>query len=202
MLKAAAMAKFPNVCYMLIAACGFAAMAVIAPVAGAEEIGPHLGYVYPAGGRQGTAFQVTVGGQHLFGISRALVSGGGVQATVVEYVRPTTPAEADQLRLQFLRELQKPVKDAETLKMLARIRKKLAAVARPANPVIAETVVVQVTIAPDALPGQRELRLMAAGLTNPLSFCVGQLPEFSKEVTEIIAQPKAGQKAEPGGVVR
>ena len=51
---------------------------------------PHIGYVYPAGGRQGTTFQVTVGGQHLAGVSRAFVSGGGVQATVVEYVKPTT----------------------------------------------------------------------------------------------------------------
>ena len=93
-----------------------------------------IGYVYPAGGRQDTAFQVTVGGQHLAGVSRAFVSGGGVQATVVEYVKPPTKEEADQLRLQFLRELQKTVKDAATRKTLATIRKKLAVVARPANP--------------------------------------------------------------------
>jgi hypothetical protein len=191
-----------RLCYTLIAACGFAAVAAMTPTARAVEIAPHLGYVYPAGGRQGTAFQVTVGGQHLAGVSRALVSGDGVRATVVEYVKPTTQEEATELRLLFLREVQKPVKDAETLKTIAKIRKKLAAVARPANPVIAETVVLQVTIAPDAEPGQRELRLAAAGLTNPLSFCVGQLPEFSKEASEIIAQPRTGQKAEFRGVAR
>jgi hypothetical protein len=177
-------------------ACAVAAVAASAPAAPAAEAAPHLGYVYPAGGRQGTTFQVTVGGQHLTGVSRALVSGAGVQTTVVEYVKPPTKEEADQLRTQFLRELQKTVKDAETLKTIARIRNKLAVAARPANPVIAETVIVQVTVAPDAEPGQRELRLVAAGVTNPLIFCVGQLAEFSKEAAEIAARPRTEQKAE------
>ena len=75
--------------------------------------GPHIGYVYPAGGRQGTTFQVTVGGQHLAGVSRALVSGVGVEASVVEYVKPTSRREAAELRLQLLRELQKNATDGE-----------------------------------------------------------------------------------------
>jgi hypothetical protein len=182
--------------YCSIAACALAAVAALAPAARAADAAPHLGYVYPAGGRQGTAFPVTVGGQHLTGVNRVLVSGAGVQATVVEYVKPPTKEEADQLRSQYLRELQKTVKDAETLKTIARIRNKLAVAARPANPVIAETVIVQVTVAPDAEPGQRELRLVAAGVTNPLSFCVGQLAEFSKEAAEIATRPKTEQKAE------
>ncbi len=179
-----------------IAACALAAVAAMAPAARAVQAAPHLGYVYPAGGRQGATFQVTVGGQHLAGVSGVLVSGAGVQATVVEYVKPPTKEEADQLRSQYLRELQKTVKDAETLKTIARIRNKLTVAARPANPVIAETVIVRVTIAPNAEPGQRELRLTAAGVTNPLSFCVGQLAEFSKEAAEIMARPKTGQTVE------
>ena len=38
---------------------------------------PHIGYVYPAGGRQGTTFQVVVGGQFLDGVNDACVSGDG-----------------------------------------------------------------------------------------------------------------------------
>ena len=50
-----------------------------------------------------------------------------------------------------------------------------------ANPAIAETVTLRVTLAPDAEPGERELRLgTPTGLSNPLRFCVGQLPEFTK----------------------
>ena len=37
-----------------------------------------IGYVYPAGGRQGTTFQVTIGGQNLDGAAEVFVSGGGV----------------------------------------------------------------------------------------------------------------------------
>jgi hypothetical protein len=69
--------------------------------------------------------------------------------------------------------------DEQTLMALA---KKLAAVQRrPANPAIAETATLQVTIAPDAEPGPRDLRVRTRlGLSNPLLFCVGQWPEFRK----------------------
>ena len=53
---------------------------------------PHIGYVYPAGARQEAALEVTVGGQFLNGASEAYISGSGVQASVVQYIRPMTPA--------------------------------------------------------------------------------------------------------------
>jgi hypothetical protein len=120
---------------------------------------------------------------------------------VVEYVKPPTKEEAGQLRVQLLRELQKTAKNAEALKTIAKIRERLAAYSRPANPSIAEMVVLRVTIAPGAQPGPRELRLAARGVTNPLVFCAGQLPEFSKEAAEIA--PRATEpKAESHDVVR
>ena len=40
--------------------------ALLATASGARaQNGPHIGYIYPAGGQQGTAFEVTVGGQRL-----------------------------------------------------------------------------------------------------------------------------------------
>ena len=46
---------------------------------------------------------------------------------------------------------------------------------------MADTVTLKITIAPDAEPGERELRLgTPAALSQPLVFCVGQLPEFDK----------------------
>ncbi|MCU0980856.1 MAG: hypothetical protein MUF25_17030, partial [Pirellulaceae bacterium] len=54
----------------------------------AQEESPHVGYVYPAGGQPGTTFQVLLGGQHLDGPNVARISGNGVQAKIVEYVRP------------------------------------------------------------------------------------------------------------------
>src|ERR1035437_45476 len=45
----------------------------------AQQQMPRAGYVYPAGGRQGTTFEITVGGQFLDGAKSALVSGAGVE---------------------------------------------------------------------------------------------------------------------------
>ena len=149
--------------------------------AGAQQIAPHVGYVYPAGGRQGATFEVTVGGQFLDGVSGAFISGAGVQTSVIGHTKPMTAAQFNKLRDQ-LRELteKKPPADAKTI---ADLRLKLAAfVRRPANPAIAENVTVRVTMVPDAPLGERELRLgTPAGLTNPLTFCVGQLPEISRK---------------------
>ena len=70
---------------------------------------PYAGYVYPAGGQQGTVFRVTVGGQRLRGVGEAYVSGEGVRASVVEYqgpFGPLTPAQQQELkrRLEEIRD--------------------------------------------------------------------------------------------------
>jgi hypothetical protein len=153
---------------------------------------PHIGYVYPAGGKQGAKFDVVIGGQFLAGATNACVSGAGVQAAVINYTRPLTPKEANDLRekLQKLQEKRgagnrstNGVWTTADQAMLFDIRQKLASFQRrPANPAIAETVTLEITLATNAITGQREIRLRTpVGLSNPLTFCVGQLPEFSKK---------------------
>ena len=196
------------------------AAAVLAVVPGAlagtpgarAQRDPRIGYVYPAGGRQGATFQVTIGGQYLDGVANVYVSGSGVEAVVVEHNKPLTQREFTLLR-EKLKELQQkklgatqtaekpgeqdvaqsagrltadatnPQWTAEDEQMLAEIKKKLANPPnRQGNPVIAETVTIEVTMAPDTEPGERELRLgTPSGLSNPLVFCVGQLAEFSEK---------------------
>lgn len=184
---------------------------------------PRIGYVYPAGGRQGETFQVTLGGQFLDGASDAIVSGKGVTAKVIEHVKPITPAQANALRDQ-LKELidkraaarrndnrnrnrrasqqAKPAQSvkwtAEDEKRLEEIRKKLATfVRRPPNPAIAETVTVEVAIAPAAEPGSRELRLKTAlGLTPPLAFHVGQVPEYVEKEPKQEPESRFAKKAQ------
>src|ERR1035441_2887983 len=56
---------------------GLLAFAFAVPVL-AQPLSPHIGYVYPAGGRQGAVFQVAVGGQYLNSATNAYVSGTGV----------------------------------------------------------------------------------------------------------------------------
>src|ERR1019366_6153203 len=54
----------------------------------AQQGGPHLAYVYPAGGKAGSTFQIIVGGQFLMTASNAFVTGPGVTVTVLDHQRP------------------------------------------------------------------------------------------------------------------
>jgi hypothetical protein len=121
---------------------GVAISCAFVPAAYTQQSGPRIGYVYPAGVRQGMQLDVTVGGKLLDGTISAQVSGSGVQTFVIGHIKPK----------------------------------------RSPTPAIAETVTIHVTVASDAAPGQRELRLESpAGLTNPLVFYVGSLPEFEEK---------------------
>ncbi len=162
---------------------------------------PHLGYVYPAGGRQGTNVEIRVGGQFLNGASWAYISGRGVEAGLARYVKPLTGAEAQKLRdeMQQLNQKRtaalqpapgdgpKPALTDADKKRMAEIREQLDEVQRRNSiPGIAEIAILQVTIAPNAAPGPRELRLeTAAGLTNPIVFCVGELPEYTRQLARV-----------------
>jgi len=237
-----------------------AAVLSLALAAQGQQRAPRIGYVYPAGGRQGATFRVTIGGQFLDGASTVLISGEGVGTVVIEHAKPLDGKEFQLLRdklkdlmekklsangsvvadrvLERLRSAKasssrdkapatnKPadapapqadkaarpgqaipapaarpqaVAAAPTTKptwtdaderMLAEVRKKLMnGPNRQGNPAITETVFVEVKIAPDAAPGRRELRLTTTlGLTNPMVFCVGKLPEFSEA-----SPPSTGQ---------
>jgi hypothetical protein len=145
---------------------------------------PHIGYVYPAGGRQDTTFEVSVGGQFLQGASEAYISGDGVRATVEKYVRPLNPGQANTLREEMQKLNEKRTTSALTPaeeRRLAEIRQLLLEFQkRPLSPAIQETVLLQVMVARDAVPGVRELRLgTQLGLTNPIVLCIGQFPEFT-----------------------
>lgn len=173
---------------------------------------PYIGFAYPAGGQQGTTFQVRLGGQALDDVEGVVITGPGISGRIVQYYRNFNPQDM-QLVSEQLRELKKataasasammsmtmspmmasstpaagqaaPCQDEETSKMIARIEKRMAEYCnRPACSSIANIAVAEITIAPDAPPGQRELRVITprGGASNPLVFCVGQLPELSRK---------------------
>jgi hypothetical protein len=198
---------FPTALLTLVAIMTFAPCGHAQPT-------PHIGYVYPAGGRQGTVFQVAAGGQYLNNATNAYISGTGGQAVVIDYSRPLTQKEFNDLR-EKLKELQdrRAAATARAKKrggqdssqagtnvvwtaaddtLLAAMRQKLILFAprRNGNPAIAETVSVRVTLAPNAEPGERELRVATpTGLSNPLRFCVGQLVEYNKRDLKLGAGP-------------
>jgi hypothetical protein len=148
----------------------------------------HIGYVYPAGGRQGTTFLATVGGQFPSGITNfaVVMDGNLARAKVVAYDRPLKPMEQQAMkeelnRFQEKRKSGERLTEAE-LSRLEQIKRLLMQFGRrPANPAISEFITLQLTLATNLAPGDHEFRVRAlGGLSNPLKFCVGLLPETTK----------------------
>jgi hypothetical protein len=164
----------------------------------AQQTTPHIGYVYPAGGRQGTTFQLTLGGQFLKGSAmfscRALVCRGRL------WISPSRCRKGNSIGCEIRcgncrTNDRQPLREARRLQRVEATNRWTAAdeqalgeikakiLKNPPNrqgtPAIAENVIVRLQIAADAEPGEREIRLgAAAGLSNPLKLEIGSLPEF------------------------
>ena len=146
---------------------------------------PHLAYLFPAGGQAGTTVDVQAGGQFLKEVTRVLVSGPGLKVTIGEYQRPMTGQEANDLRME-LKDLRSQPASPAAQERITEIERKLATFNREVNPVVAETVKLEVAIDPDTPPGRRELRLASAqGLSAPIPFTVGELPEFREPQSDV-----------------
>ena len=193
--------KTPEWGHKSLAILGMAGLLALAPTARAQ-VRPYIGFVYPAGGQRGTTFQIKLGGQGLDDLNEVFVTGSGVVAKVVEYDRTLNPQETTLLNEQ-LKELKRGTTNAAstmrtagtaetspgtenaeaTPKLIARIEKRIAEyVNRPASGALANIAYLEVSIAPEAQTGQRELRLgTPRGLSNPLVFHVGQLPEVCRK---------------------
>ena len=194
---------------------------------------PHIGYLYPSGGQQGTVITIMAGGQVLRGVTNVYISGKGVHGSVVKYIRPVRNIQREQREL--LQERMKEVRDQRLSEMSGgssnsyvrarRLSEKKAKekaeaakkddddkkeeVKLPNHPLLfkledksirelahitnvlffprtklqmnrqlAETVLIEIVIDPDAAPGEREFRLgTKTALTNPVVFHVDTLPE-------------------------
>lgn len=162
---------------------------------------PYIGFAYPAGGQQGTTFQVRLGGQGVDDIHAVQVTGAGVTAKVIECRRRLGPQETQLLNEQ-VREVRKahapilapgakaparpsplPPMPEELRKLLAKIDVRLTETTnRPACNAISNIVIIEVTIASDAPPGRRELTVSSlTGVSNALVFFVGQYPETTRK---------------------
>jgi hypothetical protein len=173
---------------------------VIAPGVLAQ-VDPHIGYLYPAGGRQGTTFPATLGGRNLYATG-VYVSGTGVSAKIIKEERQVTPAEQKNLR-EALSKIQEKRKQGqgvtpEEAKKAEEIRQKLNNFGRRLNnPSLGDFVTLEVSITPSATPGNREIRLLTpSGLSNPIRFKVGELPELSKKVWKDIPKEKGSMDPE------
>lgn len=178
----------------------------------AAQRAPRIGYIYPAGGRQDTTFEVQVGGQGLDDPLGAVISGEGVQVEILEHIKPLGTQAAGDLREKLrgmqatMRELRSSGK-ATASEMLPTIRRVLREAGvterdlrlladydrrrndpkQQQNAQIGESVRVKVTIAPTAEPGLRQWRLRTVGgLSNPMRFAIGQHPEIREAEAETV----------------
>ena len=187
-----------------------ASLLLTAPSAYAQQR-PYIGFVYPAGGQQGTTFRIKLGGQGLEDVGRVFVTGLGVTAKVIEYNRVLGPQEITLLNEQ-LRDLKRsktalastmmssdamtasentmmtseanPAKPGGTsTNLVARIERRVAeTVNRPASAALASITYVEVTIAPEAQPGAAGTAARnSTGPIQPACLSRRPIPETSRK---------------------
>jgi len=165
---------------------------------------PYIGYVYPAGGQQGTTVRVQLGGQRIDGTSGAIVTGEGITAKLVHYYRKLSNQEMQLMREQLLILRKMVAKNEKAGKPNDKIQKYIERleyriggyVNRPACQALSSIAVVEVTIDPGAKPGAREISLISErGVTNSMPFYIGQVPEVSRKPMKTCFAPVLGNEA-------
>ncbi len=195
----------------------------------------YIGYVYPAGGQQGTTFTIRLGGQTLAYPSGLIVSGEGVSVRLLDYYRVLGNQELDLLRqqLNLLKKPETTLSDEMVAKwayyefpapiappeLLAKLTTATDAAVLPERelakrnlirriesifdederfPAVrshCELIFAEVTIAPDARPGRREIRLVTRrGVSNALPFYVGHTPEVARKPMKTCQLPVLGRE--------
>jgi hypothetical protein len=98
--------------------------------------------------------------------------------------------------------------DEATRRLIARIEKRTAEYcSRPASAALAGLMFIEVSVAPEAELGERELRIRTpTGLSNPMVFFVGQLPELSRKpmITssyQVLGKEELALRKRPAGEV-
>ena len=76
-------------------------LALLVAVFSIQAQSQYIGYVYPAGGQQGTTFPIRLGGQGLVYASDLVVSGEGVAVRLVDYYRVLDNQEMSFLNQQL-----------------------------------------------------------------------------------------------------
>jgi hypothetical protein len=187
---------------------------------------PYIGFAYPAGGQRDTTFQIRLGGQNIEEATSVIITGSGITARIAENYRRLNNQElalvneqAQLLRRTTLSESAKasllsdfptnlpaatneessaiPARDT-AMKLIDKIEKRV----REHNPTpacasIASLMIVEVTVAADAEPGEREIRLATLrGVSNPLAFHIGQLAEISRKPMQTATLQVLGKESQ------
>lgn len=146
---------------------------------------PDIGYIYPAGGKVGTTLEVKIGGQRLKAATQVHVTGTGITAKVIQYIEPEwrTFGRLRRERDKIIAEIEAKKKQGlkvDHIEIPRRPRRRRDPKQQP-NAQIEDTVRIRLTLAANAAPGPREIRLMSPrGASNPVTFHVGYLDEIKE----------------------
>ena len=162
---------------------------------------PHIGYLFPSGAQQGTSCEITVGGQYFSTATDVLVSGSGVELTLARVQKVISKKRIGELR-EYVTEARKNFKTTDQnpkfdkpeniatalrdagatedeIKGFFEEANRYMDPKRQPNVQIAEKAVLKAVVAADAAAGPREVRVKSSwGISNPLTFFVGNLPEI------------------------
>ncbi len=178
---------------------------------------PHLAYAFPAGCRQGESCDFVVGGQYLRDAKEAHLSGKGVKVELVNWYRPMTRGEYNNLRMvltevrlaliedrEALNNPKQPteaevmeaagITEEQQLEMKVYQQRERDPKRQP-NEQLAEEVTLRLTVADDAEPGKRELRMLnETSMSNPIWIHIGEWPEvYETEPNDSQADPVINQ---------
>ena len=187
-----------------------------------DTVLPSVAYVYPAGGKVGTKVRVFFGGKNFSDASEVIVSGGGVKATIIEHILPKRQGDIPSLMRRLEKEYLKanPEKEKEIKEMGekgdAYLRKIIRSIPENKEKIeatdksfylrlvstdpFAETVEVELDIAPDAKLGQRDIIIRTkCGLSQPRKFIISNTNEFRKPSLRETAIARTNSKSYKGG---
>ncbi len=168
-------------------------LATSAALAQKGEKNPDISYVFPGGGCRGTSFDVIVGGQYIKEVTKAFISGEGIETKIVEWYRPMTQGEYVKLNRDIrTKQEEDGISREAAIKALGITDEQLEEMKiyqerrndpkRQPNPQLDEMLTVRIKVADDAEIGGRELRLLTeTGMSNPLWFYVGQWPDVREQ---------------------
>lgn len=183
-----------------------AVTACMCVVSAAHAASPHIGYIYPSGIQAGATNRVIVGGQFMWGVREAMLSGpGGVRVTEVEAVPGFPNPTGDQRRylVKWLAQIAEGNREQPPLpvnnehfnewrsnrwwSVLGTLDAQKISIVEdslftPRNPLqmspsIGQKMLVTIVADRDAKPGVREFRLIGpGGISEPKPFVVTTAP--------------------------
>jgi len=141
----------------------------------AQDI-PHIGYIFPAGGKRDSKFQVVIGGQNLEDVKKVYFSGNGIHSKILRYGAPKSILKKNKAISDRGFLIQDTTVKKDTLNYQKMNPK------RQSNVQIEEIITIEINIDKDAELIERNLRVVTtSGISNPLNFQIGDLEEITEK---------------------